>query len=107
LFPKQDPKKLAQEAAEKQKKEPAMTTSETLIMIAVVVSILLAMTGLMVSNALQFLFSSSYTTFLGSNNEQIGIAWFFGARFDGTLSDTAKLWSGSDSAPSITGHDEL
>ncbi|KAM0255101.1 hypothetical protein ACHAQJ_006105 [Trichoderma viride] len=84
LFPKQDPKKLAQEAAEKQKREPSMTAGETATMIAVVLGVLLTMTGLM-----------------------IGLAWFFGARFDGTLSDTSKLWSGGDSAPSITGHDEL
>ncbi|KAL7791280.1 isoprenoid synthase domain-containing protein [Trichoderma ceciliae] len=84
LFPKQDPKKLAQEAKEKQKQEPSMSTSETFIMIAVVVGVLLTMTGLMV-----------------------GIAWFFGARFDNTLSDTAKLLSTSAGAPSVTGRDEL
>ncbi|RFU78720.1 squalene synthase [Trichoderma arundinaceum] len=84
LFPKQDPKKLTQEAKEKQKQEPTMTTGETAIMIAVVLGVLLTMTGIMV-----------------------GIAWFLGARFDNTLTDTAKLWSATGSAPSITGHDEL
>lgn len=50
LFPKQDPKKLAQEAKEKQTQEPGLTTSETAIMIAVVLGVLLTMTGVMVSH---------------------------------------------------------
>ncbi|KAH0492462.1 hypothetical protein TgHK011_007415 [Trichoderma gracile] len=88
LFPRQDPKKLAQEARAKQTQEPTMSTSETAIMIGVVLAVLLTMTGLMV-----------------------GIAWFMGARFDNTFSDTAKLFSssaGSAGSPtSITGRDEL
>ncbi|EHK25375.1 uncharacterized protein TRIVIDRAFT_81989 [Trichoderma virens Gv29-8] len=87
LFPKQDPKKLAQEAKAKQTQEPSMTAGETAIMVSVVLGVLLTMTGLMV-----------------------GIAWFFGAKFDNTLADTAKLFAGSGagSAPSITGtRDEL
>ncbi|KAK1247237.1 hypothetical protein MKX07_002146 [Trichoderma sp. CBMAI-0711] len=88
LFPRQDPKKLSQEARAKQTQEPTMSTSETAIMIGVVLAVLLTMTGLMV-----------------------GIAWFMGARFDNTFSDTAKLFSssaGSAGSPtSITGRDEL
>ncbi|KAL7949714.1 farnesyl-diphosphate farnesyltransferase [Trichoderma barbatum] len=85
LFPKQDAKKLAQEAKKKQTQEPSMTTGETFIMVAVVVGVLLAMTGLMV-----------------------GIAWFLGARFDNTLTDTAKLLNNAGNVPSITGsRDEL
>ncbi|EGR47283.1 squalene synthase [Trichoderma reesei QM6a] len=88
LFPRQDPKKLVQEARAKQTQEPTMSTSETAIMIGVVLAVLLTMTGLMV-----------------------GIAWFMGARFDNTFSDTAKLFSssaGSAGSPtSITGRDEL
>ncbi|KAL7939699.1 farnesyl-diphosphate farnesyltransferase [Trichoderma chlorosporum] len=92
LFPKQDPKKLAQEAKEKQKvQEPGLSAGETATMIAVVLGVLLTMTGLMV-----------------------GIAWFLGARFDNTLTDTAKLFGGNvassaaGNAPSITGaRDEL
>ncbi|KAH6609398.1 squalene synthase [Trichoderma cornu-damae] len=85
LFPQQDAKKLTQEAKERQKKEPSMTTGETAIMIAVVVGVLLTMTGTM-----------------------IGIAWLFGARFENTLADGAKLFGSTGSnAPSLTGHDEL
>ncbi|TFB07236.1 hypothetical protein CCMA1212_000877 [Trichoderma ghanense] len=85
LFPRQDPKKLAQEARAKQTQEPTMSTGETAIMIGVVLAVLLTMTGLMV-----------------------GIAWFMGARFDNTFSDTAKLFSSSTGNPtSITGRDEL
>lgn len=87
LFPKQDPKKLAQEAKEKQTQEPGLTTSETAIMVAVVLGVLLTMAGVMV-----------------------GIAWFLGAKFDNTLADTAKLFgnSAASAAPSITdARDEL
>ncbi|KAL6876506.1 squalene synthase [Trichoderma novae-zelandiae] len=85
LFPRQNPKKLAQEAKDKQKQEPTMSASETAIMVTVVLAVLLTMTGLMV-----------------------GIAWFMGARFDNTLSDTANLFSSSASnLPSITSRDEL
>lgn len=52
LFPKQDPKKLAQEAKEKQTQEPGLTASETAIMVAVVLGVLLTMTGTMVSHTL-------------------------------------------------------
>ncbi|KAL6892646.1 squalene synthase [Trichoderma longibrachiatum] len=85
LFPRQDPKKLSQEARAKQTQEPSLSTSETAIMIGVVLAVLLTMTGLMV-----------------------GIAWFMGARFDNTFSDTAKLFSSTAGSPtSITGRDEL
>ncbi|KAL7808932.1 squalene synthase [Trichoderma aethiopicum] len=85
LFPRQDPKKLSQEAKAKQTQEPSLSTSETAIMIGVVLAVLLTMTGLMV-----------------------GIAWFMGARFDNTFSDTAKLFSSTAGSPtSITGRDEL
>ena len=41
--------------------------------------------------------------------QQVGIAWFMGAKFDNTFSDTAKLFSSSTggSPTSITGHEEL
>ncbi|PTB68792.1 squalene synthase [Trichoderma citrinoviride] len=86
LFPRQDPKKLAQEARAKQTQEPTMSAGETAIMVGVVLAVLLTMTGLMV-----------------------GIAWFMGAKFDNTFSDTAKLFSSSTggSPTSITGHEEL
>ncbi|EHK39820.1 squalene synthase [Trichoderma atroviride IMI 206040] len=84
LFPKQDSKKLTKEAQEKQRQEPGMSTGETAILIAVVLGVLLTMTGVM-----------------------LGIAWFLGARFDGTFSDTAKLWSGAGGAPPVLDRDEL
>ncbi|KAM0485145.1 hypothetical protein ACHAPX_001123 [Trichoderma viride] len=84
LFPKQDAKKLTKEAQEKQKQEPGMSTGETFMLIAVVLGVLLTMTGVM-----------------------LGIAWFLGARFDGTFSDTAKLWSDAGGAPPVLGRDEL
>jgi farnesyl-diphosphate farnesyltransferase len=48
LFPKQDAKKLTKEAQEKQKQEPGMSTGETFMLIAVVLGVLLTMTGVMV-----------------------------------------------------------
>ena len=50
LFPRQDPKKLAQEARAKQTQEPTMSAGETAIMVGVVLAVLLTMTGLMVSH---------------------------------------------------------
>jgi farnesyl-diphosphate farnesyltransferase len=107
LFPRQDSKKLTKEAQEKQRQEPTMSTGETAILIAVVLGVLLTMTGVMVR---YYLFYSSEfdSKTVRSNIIQVGIAWFLGARFDGTFTDTAKLWSGATGgAPPVLDRDEL
>lgn len=107
MFPRQDAKKLTKEAQEKQKQEPGMSTGETAILVAVVLGVLLTMTGVMVRYIYLFYPRFNYKI-SESNIIQIGIAWFFGARFDGTFTDTAKLWtSAGGGAPPVLDRDEL
>lgn len=84
-----------------------MSTGETAILIAVVLGVLLTMTGVMV----RYIYLSPPPGFkfkIGQSNIlQIGIAWFFGARFDGTFADTAKLWSSAGGTPPVLDRDEL
>lgn len=83
-----------------------MSTGETAILIAVVLGVLLTMTGVMVRYI--YLFHPGFKFKIGqSNTLQIGIAWFFGARFDGTFADTAKLWSSAGGTPPVLDRDEL
>lgn len=84
-----------------------MSTGETAILIAVVLGVLLAMTGVMVRYIYLFPPLGFDYKIVQSNIIQIGIAWFLGARFDGTFADTAKLWSGAGGAPPVIGRDEL
>ncbi|KAK3322035.1 farnesyl-diphosphate farnesyl transferase [Apodospora peruviana] len=89
IFPTQDPKKItAAQAAQKAGEEPTMDTKEAFFLILAVLGVLGLVGGLMV-----------------------GVAWFFGARFDkafGSL-DASKLRDvvGSSIVSAPTGHEEL
>ncbi|KAK5992513.1 putative squalene synthase [Cladobotryum mycophilum] len=83
LYPQQDAKSLQAQSQEKQKKESEMTTGETAMIFAAIIGVLFAMSALM-----------------------IGIAWFFGAKFD-QLPTNKAFWPSDTPAPSLANHDEL
>ncbi|KND90967.1 putative squalene synthase [Tolypocladium ophioglossoides CBS 100239] len=86
LYPKQDPKKLNIESAQKQNKEPTMDPGETLVMFGIVTLGMLFVSGIM-----------------------IGSAWYMGARFP----IVTDIWNAASSLlpgntpPAIIGRDEL
>ncbi|KAH7368477.1 squalene synthase [Plectosphaerella cucumerina] len=87
LYPRQDPKKLSIEAKKKENSEPTMDPGEAAVLLGITIVTLLCISGIM-----------------------IGVAWFFGARFDSLWkSDEGFSWPVGESAsavPSIE-HPEL
>ncbi|KAK0610557.1 isoprenoid synthase domain-containing protein [Bombardia bombarda] len=92
IFPTQDPKKIAagQVAATGPDKEPVMDTLEAFYLICSVLSVLFLIGGMMV-----------------------GVAWYFGARFDNAFQDIQSKFNGIASIVSLPGaaptlgHEEL
>ncbi|KID72117.1 uncharacterized protein G6M90_00g028400 [Metarhizium brunneum] len=80
LYPRQDPKQLNLENNQKQRNEPTMDTSETLVMFGVVALCLLFVSGLM-----------------------IGTAWLLGAQFPNIFKEASILLQKlNDPAPAVT-----
>lgn len=87
LYPRQDPHKLHAINMKRRNDEPVADPGEGYIVFIVIGGAMISMAAFM-----------------------IGIAWYFGARFDNTISDIYKLIGETPAATTIkppTGHDEL
>lgn len=96
LYPRQDPQKLSAEAKKKEAGEPGMDPGEAAVLLGITLLTLFCISAIMVRLLLP---AQSATP---ADIPQIGVAWFFGARFDSLWKGQGGFsWPVGDSASSV------
>lgn len=84
LFPRQSPQKLAIENQQRQNKEPTLDPGEAVVLFGIVILALIFISAMM-----------------------IGVAWYFGARFDKVFSESSVFLPGGSESTPLINRDEL